>query len=544
MKPLWIAPLTAIAAGNAFGQSPQLEAAYQKYYGKPQPVKAAADAPNILLITSDQHHWMFMGYNDPKCKTPNLDRLAKMGTIFDRAYTPNPVSTPTRSSIITGMYPSQHGAYALGTKLDEKVPVVGDVMQQAGYRTALIGKAHFQPLAGTAEYPSAEAYPMLQDLDFWKTFTGPFYGFDHVELARNHGDESHVGQDYANWMGGHVGERWKDWFQKPTGNVDGVQRWAWKMPEEEHMNVWIAERSNAMLDQFAAKKEHFFLWASFFDPHPPYLVPEPWASMYRAEDMTLPATIKDDLQKMPLHYRMTLMKNYPKTQWMDEKEPWPVHGLNFQNRDTVALKKDMAVYYGMISFMDHCIGQILDNLDKRGLLNNTLIVFTTDHGNLLGHHNLLAKGGFDYEDAVKIPFIAAYKGHIPAGKRSQAMLTLVDLAPTFLSYMGIAKPYYMSGVDQKQVWNGEQEKARDFVIVENRFQPTKFYLRTYIEERYKITYDMNSDEGELFDLQQDPNEMNNLWNDPAYKELKATMLLHALQGDMRSEPGMPRVSGA
>lgn len=181
---------------------PRLGNKYNRQYAdksvfkdKPQPT-----GKNILFITSDQHHYMCMGYNDPKIKTPNLDRLAKMGIIFDRGYCPNPTSTPTRASMITGKYASQHGAWSLGTKLSEKELTVGECFQKAGYRTALIGKAHFQPLEGSMEYPSCEAYPILQDLDFWRKFNGPFYGFEHIELCRNHTDEAHVGQHYAIWM--------------------------------------------------------------------------------------------------------------------------------------------------------------------------------------------------------------------------------------------------------------------------------------------------------------------------------------------------------
>jgi arylsulfatase A-like enzyme len=528
------------------GQSETLGQAYERHFGKPRRQQAAPDAPNILLITSDQHHWMFMGYNDPAIKTPNLDRLTAMGTIFDRAYTPNPVSTPARASIITGMYPSQHGAYALGTKLDERVLTMGEMMQESGYRTALIGKAHFQPLTGTARYPSAEAYPMLQDFDFWSNFNGPFYGFGHVELARNHGDEAHVGQHYALWMEQNGAEEWRKWFRPPTGTAK-AQYGAWNLPEKYHPNVWIARRTNAMIDRYADRGEKFFLWASFFDPHPPYLVPEPWASMYHPEDVVLPETFDDDLSRMPWQYRETLIAREERdpSRWMDDSEPFVVHGLNkAHSRDEQAIRKDMAIYYGMISFMDHQIGSILDKLEKKGILDSTLIVFTTDHGHLLGHHGLTSKGVFDYEDAVKLPFVAAYKDHIPVDRRTDAMLSLVDLAPTFLSYMGIRAPDCMSGVDQKAVWNGQAVSARDFVIVENRFQPTKFYVRTYIERRYKLTYDMNSDDGELFDLEQDPLEMHNLWDDARYRELKMRMLLRALQGDMRSEAGMPRIDNA
>ena len=171
---------------------------------------------NILLITSDQQHWNTLGQFNPEIQTPALDLLAAQGTTFTRAYCPNPTCTPTRSSMITGKYPSQHGAYSLGTKLPESEPTVGEMLSQAGYRTALVGKAHFQPLQSTDEYPSLEAYPTLQDLDFWAAFEGPFYGFDHVELARNHTDEAHVGQHYALWMEEKGLSNWRDYFLQPT----------------------------------------------------------------------------------------------------------------------------------------------------------------------------------------------------------------------------------------------------------------------------------------------------------------------------------------
>jgi arylsulfatase A-like enzyme len=137
------------------------------------------DKTNILFITSDQQHWFTLGCMNPEVKTPNLDRLVAQGTNFTRAYTVNPTCTPTRASIITGKYPSQHGAWSLGTKLPESEHTVGEDFKAAGFKTALVGKAHFQPLASTEEYPSLESYPILQDLDYWRNFHGPFYGFDH-----------------------------------------------------------------------------------------------------------------------------------------------------------------------------------------------------------------------------------------------------------------------------------------------------------------------------------------------------------------------------
>lgn len=205
---------------------------------------------NILFITTDQQHWNTLGFLNSEVKTPNLDRLAQNGVYFNRAYTVNPTCTPTRASWITGMYPSQHGAYSLGTKLLEDVPTVGDVFQKNNYRTALVGKAHFQPLRGTEEFPSLEAYPTLHDLDFWRNYDKPFYGFERAELARNHTDESHVGQHYAIWMEERGYKNWRNYFlrtaevfhnkgKKLTDSQHTKRKpgEAWEIPEEIHYNT-------------------------------------------------------------------------------------------------------------------------------------------------------------------------------------------------------------------------------------------------------------------------------------------------------------------
>lgn len=166
--------------------------------------------PNILLITSDQQHFNTIGAFNSEIITPNLDRLVREGTYFDRAYCPNPTCTPTRASLITGLFPSQHGAYTLGTKLDEKVPTIGGILKSNGYETALVGKAHFQPLKSTEKYPSLESYPIMQDLDFWENFKDDFYGFSEVRLLRNHTIEAHVGQHYALWMEKRGLKNWRD----------------------------------------------------------------------------------------------------------------------------------------------------------------------------------------------------------------------------------------------------------------------------------------------------------------------------------------------
>lgn len=492
---------------------------------------------NILLITSDQQHWNTLGQFNPEVATPALDKLATQGTTFSRAYCPNPTCTPTRSSMITGKYPSQHAAYSLGAKLPETEPTVGEYLQAAGYRTALVGKAHFQPLHSTAEYPSLEAYPTLQDLDFWADFDGPFYGFDHIELARNHTDEAHVGQHYALWMEEKGLSNWRDYFLQPTGNVV-VQRRRWLIPERFHYNAWIAERSNALLSQYHDAGEPFFLWASFFDPHPKYLAPEPWDTMYDSDDITVPQVTPGEHEASPPHLRLTQEAEPDYSAWQ-EPNGSGCHGFHSHLHDCDELAKDIACYYGMISCMDKYIGQIIDHLDALGLAENTLVIFTSDHGHYFGQHGLIAKGAFHYEDGLRVPMIARLPGRIPANHVSRSLQSLVDCAPTFLDFCRLEVPEDMTGLSQQAVWRGGESAAREHVIVENRHQPTTLHLKTMITERYKITLYYNRDYGEIYDLRDDPGEIRNLWRD---ENLRARLTETFLRAEMQKEEPLSEAS--
>ncbi|WP_018755901.1 sulfatase family protein [Paenibacillus terrigena] len=496
--------------------------------------------PNILLITSDQQHWDTIGAFNREIHTPNLDRLVREGTTFTRAYCPNPTCTPTRASIITGMYPSQHGAWTLGTKLHEDRHTVGEDFSAAGYTTALIGKAHFQPLHGTEEYPSLEAYPILQDLEFWRSYKGPFYGFDHVELARNHTNEAHVGQHYALWLEEKGCTNWRDYFVAPTGTMDRAIKHTWPIPEEFHYNTWIAERTNAVLEQSKAGDKPFFLWSSFFDPHPDYLVPAPWDAMYDPDNLTIPSISTGEHDRNPPHFAMT-QEERPDFSHLRETGNG-IHGYHSHLTPESERKQLVATYYGMISLMDKYIGRIMDKLDELDLTENTIVVFTTDHGHFFGQHGLQHKGGFHYEDLMKLPFIVRYPDHVPSGVQSSAIQSLVDLAPTFLSFCGIDIPPIMTGVDQSEVWRGSNVCVRDHAICEFHHEPTTIHQKTYIDERYKITVYYNQTYGEIFDLEQDPQERHNLWKDPAYQSLKSELLLKYIWAELGKEPmPMPRI---
>ena len=262
--------------------------------------------------------------------------------------------------------------------------------------------------------------------------------------------------------------------------------------------------------------------------------------------MSLPVVPENDMDDMPYHYRMT---QTPDNKWGQKyvEDGEEVHGFFSQlGVSNEQARKNKSLYYGMVSMMDKYIGKILDYLDEKNLTDNTIIIFTTDHGNHIGSHGLHAKGGFVFEEDVKIPFLASWKKHFPENKKSDALISIVDLAPTMLSLIGMKNlPMTMSGIDMSDVFKGKKDSLRESVIVENHFQRTKFYQKSYITNRYKIVWYMNSDEGELFDLQEDPHEYNNLWSNPDFKDLKYQLLHKAMQADMKKEIcPMPRVAPA
>jgi uncharacterized sulfatase len=421
---------------------------------------------------------------------------------------------------------------------------IGEDFAAHGYRTALIGKAHFQQVKDSEEFPSLESMGKLQDLDFWRQFRGPYYGFEHVELARNHTNEFLVGQHYAIWMEQQGCSDWQQYFMPPTGTMDKSILHRWDIPEPYHYDTWIAQRTMAMLENYKEREEPFFLWASFPDPHPKYLVPEPWASMYDPHSLSVPKLQDGEHDRNPPHFGMTQRSD---ADWRPYRESgWALIGFHSHLHTEEKLRQDIAVYYGMISLMDKYIGQILDKLDELGLADNTLVVFTSDHGHFYGHHGLRAKGAFHYEDVIRVPLIVRWPGQTAAGSVNDAMQSLVDLAPTFLTAAGIPVPRKMSGVDQSEVWRGQQRQAREHILCENHHEPTTIHLKTYVDERYKITVYFNHDEyGEIFDLQEDPDEVRNLWHEPEYAELKQKLLFKYIWAELGKErTWMPRVSNA
>jgi uncharacterized sulfatase len=448
--------------------------------------------------------------------------------------------------------PSQHGAWTLGTKLMEDVPTLGAYLRKADYRTSLIGKAHFQPTLSTPEYPCVESEPIIRDLEYWRKFHGPWYGFDHIEIMRNHGDQWSCGQHYALWMEQAGLDNWRDYFPDRRGDASARERKGyydpdrrrWHLPEKYHYNRFIAEKTIEQLEGACRDGKPFFCWASFPDPHPPYLVPEPWCDMYDPHQVPTAHLTPGEHEKNPPHFRLTQdPRADEKLREMFEGDG-AVHGAHAHRLDPQDVKRNTACYYALISFMDRHIGLILNALDRLNLTENTLVVFTTDHGHYLGHHGLYNKAIHHYEDLLRVPMIIRRPGRVAPGRTCPDLQNLVDLAPSFLSAAGVEIPFHMTGKDATSNWSGGPA-VRDYSITENHHGYSKAFLHTYVEERYKLTVYRAWSHGELFDLHEDPEERNNLWDDPASQALKLDLLLKFHQARMDSEQmRMPRIAGA
>jgi arylsulfatase A-like enzyme len=264
--------------------------------------------------------------------------------------------------------------------------------------------------------------------------------------------------------------------------------------------------------------------------------------MYDPADMVPGELTPGEHDRNPVHFRMTQEKS-PDFRGMFFEDQG-IHGGHSHLHDRDELKKNMAIYYGMVSFFDDEIGRILDTLDRLGVAERTLVLFTTDHGHFLGQHGLTAKAIHHYEDLLRVPWIVRWPGRVPEGEVSQAIQNHVDLSPSFLAAAGLEIPRHMTGLNQLPTWCGG-EAVRTWSITENHHTKTNFHMHSYVNERYKITVYRKWECGELFDLAEDPGEVGNLWEEPSAAGLKAQLLHEFLQARMEAEPmRMPRIAGA
>ncbi len=501
-------------------------------------------APNILLITSDQHRWDCFGFEGRHIRTPWLDRMAAEGTRFSAAITPNLVCQPARASILTGLLPLSHGAYDNHVSLDPEIAGHGWAgnLSAAGYRTHFIGKGHFGENPAATPYGAPES--RAGSAVFPESWSGPYMGFETVELMiLGHWHEllpcekPPRGQHFERWFWSHGedGEAWRLWPRNLGPEISAAQTWFSELPALWHSTNWVTERTLAFLDNKPADQP-FGLWVSYPDPHHPFDCPEPWSRLHQASDVDISRTHQRDLDRRPWWHRASL-----------EREPL---GKTEQSRilrreysriepqTDRQLAEMTANYFGEIAFIDEGVGRILQRLDELGLRNDTLVVFTTDHGDLLGDHGLYLKGPTPYEGLLRVGLIM--RGHgIPAGRVVADPVSTVDLAATFYDLAAIPIPKNIQSRSLNPVIQGLQK--RDVAYSEWNLHPSRtgvtLQLRTVRTATAKLTLDLISGAGEMYDLGNDPDEMTNLFNDPGHAALQRELTdrIHARPGPILTE---------
>ena len=482
--------------------------------------------PNILLITSDQQRWDSLGLLRKHVKTPNLDKLAEDGILFERAYTVNPVCTPSRCSILTGLYPSRHGCYHVGTSLPEGAfSTVADSLNGCGYFTALLGKSHFN---ACRDPDSPESAPFIHDLDYYDTWDGPFYGFERAKLVIGHTSEPHAcGMHYGAWLR-KQDIRLEDYFDIHDYNAHGT----WQLPEQFHGSAWVAEETIQAINDACARKQPFFAWSSFQDPHNPYVVPSPWDKLYDPDALPgLSNAVENGEGKPPFYETLQAGKFYG-----DDPDLQKNNIGDCKTRSELS-EKDIreihAAYLGMVSLMDHHIGKIIDHLKACGQYENTIIIFTSDHGDYLGEHGLWGKGLPAYEDIQRVPMIV----RCPSGARgrSGALQSVVDIPRTIMELAGGVVPAGIQGANQEASWMDPETHVRDWTMLEFRPAESPFMQRTYIEERYKLVMYHKRTYGELYDLHADPEQQVNLFDDPDFRDVREKLVRRYIDAEMERD---------
>ena len=505
--------------------------------------------PNILLITSDQQRGDCFGFEGRRVRTPHLDAMAAAGTRFAACITPNVVCQPSRASILTGLLPRTHGVHDNGIDLPMTMAEQGFAGQlsNAGYHTALIGKAHFNTHNTFA--PTGTPECRFSSANYPEGWRGPYMGFDHFEtmvvphnLARmEFAPRGLAYEDFFN-HDGRGPERLELWRTQLEPVTDAAQTWHSALPAALHHSSWIGDSTVHYLHEH--QDEPFCAWVSFPDPHHPFDAPEPWSRLHHPDDVDLPEHRSKDLDRRPWWHRAAL-EGVPDMQDEDLRKQ-RMHYSRTQDQTDAQLRDITANYYGMISLIDHNVGRILVALDELGLADDTIVIFSTDHGDWLGDHGLLLKGPMHYEGLLRVGCIVRGPG-VPAGQVVADPVSTLDLPATFLDYADVSAPPSWHSRSLRPLI--EADASRDFAFNEWNLLPSRsgvaLDLRTVRTRTHKLTLEGNSGAGELYDLGNDPFELDNLFDDASVSAVQAELhdMINARPDDISTE-ALPQVGMA
>ena len=414
---------------------------------------------NLLFLCSDQHQAAASGcYGHAQAQTPHIDEIATQGVRFESAYCQSPVCVPSRGSIITGNYPSRHGAKILQDALSSDARTVAHLFGDHGYSTAAIGKMHF------------------------------------VDESRRHGFAHRVNS--ATHLA-RLTKREAQAFRADQGAGGGTSGRPSAMPERLFRDTFYAEEAVRFLREH--KDRPFCLWASFFMPHTPLVPLRKYWDLYEGTNIELPERVPNALET-GFHGHLVRAKERGWYQQTDEE-----------------LRDAIRGYYGNVSQMDANVGRVFDTLRELGLDQNTVVVYTSDHGEMAGAHRMWTKHNM-YEQSVRVPLIVRTPDHAGGGTAREHIVEQVDLLPTLAELCGLDAPGGLDGRSFAASVRGERHAAREFAYSEYYFcrrvftaddrfvgRPPIIMVRT---DRWKFNY-LSWERSELFDLENDPGEFRN-----------------------------------
>ena len=462
---------------------------------------------NVVVILADQFRRDCIGaYGNVYVKTPNIDRLAAQSIRFEHSYVANPICGPNRTTWFSGMYPSNHGSYTNGlVKVDDGRTVMHELRRE-GYQTASIGKIHFNPYSPESEGKSFESVKTWEEMPEEDGYQGGYFGFDYVELTVGHTlPKAH----YYKWFREHGGKD-EMFTVTPCGPVYGPDETCGvrNMPSSLSSSAFVGERSVNYLRHIRDREKPFFLSVSFPDPHHPFTSCYDDYERWKDAPVATPIGTPEDLESRPGHFEQQFQGS-----WSRRGSAPPKHGDGIPKE--VAIER-VRHTYAMIEAIDRNVGLVLDELERQGLMGDTIVILASDHGELLGDHGLWLKGPFLYQGLINTPLLMHVPGIQP--RVSRGLVSAVDIAPTILELTGCPVPSYVDGISQAPHIRDEAVRVREACMIEYRNgYDCDVCVNAIVGEDYKyVIYETG--EEEYTDLAQDPEERRNVAGEDAYEQ--------------------------
>jgi arylsulfatase len=442
------------------------------------PVEDHVDRPNILIIKSDQHNARCLGVNGhTQVKTPNLDALAAGGVNFTRAFVQNPICSPSRMCYLTGQYVHNHGVYGLSKveSFPQSLPSMMSVFKAAGYRTGIVGHVHVK---GEWLEPHCDQY---RDM-----YTGFVDGSDPYSVYLKKRGLLGLRDDVA------LGDRSQVLDARPS-----------KLPFEHTCEGYVYKSFREFLDE-QPDDQPFIYQMDPLHPHQCYIAAQEFWNLYEGVDLELPPSADEDISSKPAPQRGTIhhAHNY---NWAFEPKTYEAGRL-----------RKLRGYYACVSQVDHMVGLALQALRDKGLFENTIVLYCSDHGDFALEHGFIEKApGISYDAILRTPFIWSWPGGGFTGGTIGELVESVDVFPTMCALTGVEPPDTIDGVDISPMLRGKTEPVRDFVVTEFALSRTIRTKEWKLCHRPVGIYEPGKDEAELYHVSEDPWEMDNLYYDSA-----------------------------